>query len=228
MKKIIILLFLTINSYAQIQSGKIEYKLVIGYDEKLSNDAILKPYLEKAQEGAKQISFFLSFNKEASFFKMNDFVKDENTEFAKAFSVATNSYYTLADSEKKIKQVDNHFGQFIVNYNEKTEWKLENETKYIGEHLCYKATSEQIVINSKGTFKHPITAWYCPNIPFCFGPKGYTALPGLILELQERNLIYGAFKIDLKKENDIIAEPKKGKVLTEEEYNKIISKPSTF
>lgn len=228
MKKIIILLFLTINSYAQIQSGKIEYKLVIGYDEKLSNDAILKPYLEKAQEGAKQISFFLSFNKEASFFKMNDFVKDENTEFAKAFSVATNSYYTLADSEKKIKQVDNHFGQFIVNYNEKTEWKLENETKYIGEHLCYKATSEQIIINSKGTFKHPITAWYCPNIPFRFGPKGYTALPGLILELQERNLIYGAFKIDLKKENDIIAEPKKGKVLTEEEYNKIISKPSTF
>ena len=228
MKKIIILLFLTINSYAQIQSGKIEYKLVIGYDEKLSNDAILKPYLEKAQEGAKQISFFLSFNKEASFFEMNDFVKDENTEFAKAFSVATNSYYTLADSEKKIKQVDNHFGQFIVNYNEKTEWKLENETKYIGEHLCYKATSEQIVINSKGTFKHPITAWYCPNIPFSFGPKGYTALPGLILELQERNLIYGAFKIDLKKENDIIAEPKKGKVLTEEEYNKIISKPSTF
>ncbi len=228
MKKIITLLFLTINSYAQIQSGKIEYKLVIGYDEKLSNDAILKPYLEKAQEGAKQISFFLSFNKEASFFEMNDFVKDENTEFAKAFSVATNSYYTLANSEKKIKQVDNHFGQFIVNYNEKTEWKLENETKYIGEHLCYKASSEQIVINSKGTFKHPITAWYCPNIPFSFGPKGYTALPGLILELQERNLIYGAFKIDLKKENDIIAEPKKGKVLTEEEYNKIISKPSTF
>lgn len=228
MKKIIILLFLTINSYAQIQSGKIEYKLVIGYDEKLSNDAILKPYLEKAQEGAKQISFFLSFNKEASFFEMNDFVKDENTEFAKAFSVATNSYYTLANSEKKIKQVDNHFGQFIVNYNEKTEWELENETKYIGEHLCYKASSEQIVINSKGTFKHPITAWYCPNIPFSFGPKGYTALPGLILELQERNLIYGAFKIDLKKENDIIAEPKKGKVLTEEEYNKIISKPSTF
>ena len=201
---------------------------MIGCDEKLSNDAILKPYLEKAQEGAKQISFFLSFNKEASFFKMNDFVKDENTEFAKAFSVATNSYYTLADSEKKIKQIDNHFGQFIVNYNEKTEWELENETKYIGEHLCYKATSEQIVINSKGTFKHPITAWYCPNIPFSFGPKGYTALPGLILELQERNLIYGAFKIDLKKENDIIAEPKKGKVLTEEEYNKIISKPSTF
>ena len=35
MKKIIILLFLTINSYAQIQSGKIEYKLVIGCDEKL-------------------------------------------------------------------------------------------------------------------------------------------------------------------------------------------------
>ena len=83
MKKIIILLFLTINSYAQIQSGKIEYKLVIGYDEKLSNDAILKPYLEKAQEGAKQISFFLSFNKEASFFKMNDFVKDEISSLAR-------------------------------------------------------------------------------------------------------------------------------------------------
>ena len=105
---------------------------------------------------------------------------------------------------------------------------MENETKQIGAYLCYKATSEQVVVNSKGTFKHPIVAWYCPNIPFNFGPKGYSGLPGLILELQIRNITWGVTKIELSKENKIIEKPKKGKLITEEEFKKIIASPPMF
>ena len=106
--------------------------------------------------------------------------------------------------------------------------KLENETKQIGAYLCYKATSEQVVVNPKTTFKHPIVAWYCPSIPFNVGPKGYSGLPGLILELQVRNITWGATKIELSKENKIIEKPKKGKLITEEEFKKIIASPPIF
>ena len=71
-----------------------------------------------------------------------------------------------------------------------------------------------------------VAIWYCPSIPFNFGPKGYTGLPGLILELQVRNITWGATKIELSNENKNIEKPTKGKLITEEEYKKLLSSPS--
>jgi GLPGLI family protein len=51
-------------------------------------------------------------------------------------------------------------------------------------------------------------------------------LPGLILELQVRNIKWGATKISLSKEDITIDEPTKGKVVTEEEYKTIVIKGS--
>ena len=182
MKKYILLFFFTVSMFSQIQSGKIEYSLNIGYDEKISNDEILKGYLEKAQEGAKLVSFSLLFNQYESLFYVNESIENENIIFAKAFSSGNNKYSTTIGSNKKTRFINNHFGKFIITYDdENTLWQLENESKLINNFLCYKATSEEIVINSKGTFKHPIVAWYCPSIPFNFGPKGFVGLPGLIL-----------------------------------------------
>jgi GLPGLI family protein len=95
--------------------------------------------------------------------------------------------------------------------------------KEIEGFLCYKATSTNIVINQKGTFRFPIIAWYCPKIPLSFGPNGYGNLPGLILELQVRNVMYGVKKIDLNlKKPSVLAKPKDYPVITDEQFNKII------
>lgn len=227
-QKLILFLFLSTNIYAQTNSVKVNYDLKIGYDEGISNADALKDYYAMAQKGAEFVHFDLEATKVASYFMLKETIKNNETTFATAFSGASTSYYTEANADHKIKYVNDVFGEFHIYYTEKTEWKLENQTKYIDSYLCYKATSEQIVVNSEGTFKHPVVAWYCPTIPFNFGPKGYQGLPGLILELQVRNITWGATKIELSKEDKAIEKPTKGKLITIEEYNKLMSTPPSF
>ena len=226
MKNIIILFLVFTSSFSQYKSGRIEYNLVIGHDEKLASDEKFKLVLESATEGAKLISFDLVFNNEVSFFKKKESIENENTGYAYAMSGAKDSYYTRKNETEKIKQIDNYTGEFIINYNDQTKWELSDETKIIDNYLCYKASSLRITVNPKRTFTHPITAWYCPAIPFSFGPRGYTGLPGLILELQVRHIKWDATKISLSKEDITIDEPTKGKVVTEEEYKTIVIKGS--
>ena len=226
--KIIVLFIFVGNLSAQTNSLSVNYSLHIGFDEGFSKNDVLKDYYALAQKGAQAVKFKLEANKSVSYFTMEDLIRNEEVDFAISFSEASTSYFTDIEQDKKTRYESGYFGEYMMEYQETTNWRLENETKQIDGYLCYKATSEQVVVNSKGTFKHPIVAWYCPNIPFNFGPKGYTSLPGLILELQVRNITWGATKIELSKENKIIEKPKKGKLITEEEFKKIIASPPIF
>ncbi len=226
-KFIVIFIFIG-NLSAQTNSLRVNYSLQIGFDEDFSKNDILKDYYALAQKGAQAIKFKLEANKIVSYFTMVDLIKNEEIDFAISFSEASTSYFIDVEKGKKIKYESGFFGEYMIEYQETTNWKLENETKQIGDYLCYKATSEQVVVNPKGTFKHPIVAWYCPSIPFNFGPKGYDGLPGLILELQVRNITWGATKIELSNESIIIDKPSKGKLITEEEFKKIVASPPMF
>ncbi|MCK6607605.1 MAG: GLPGLI family protein [Flavobacterium sp.] len=225
LQKLILLLLFTCSLQAQKNSVSVNYSLHIGFDEGFSKNDVLKDYYALAQKGAKAVKFKLEANKSVSYFTMEDLIKNEEVDFAVSFSEASTSYFIDIEQDKKTRYESGYFGEYMMEYQEITNWELENETKQIGSYLCYKATSEQIVVNPKTTFKHPIVAWYCPSIPFNVGPKGYSGLPGLILELQVRNITWGATKIELSKENKIIEKPKKGKLITEEEFKKIIASP---
>jgi len=227
-KLLLLFLLFAINSFAQSNYVKVQYGLKIGFDEGFSNAEGLKDYYAKAQRGAELVNFELVANKTASYFKMIETIKNEETTFATAFSDASTSYYTEADSNNKMSYENDYLGELRINYSEKTEWKLENESKYIDTYLCYKATSQEIVVNGDKTFRHAIIAWYCPAIPFSYGPKGFNGLPGLILELQVRNITWGATKIEVSNEEKSIEKPTKGKLITEEEYKKMLSSPTLF
>ena len=169
--------------------------------------------------------FFLDFNDTAMLFyenkKMNS--GENNTNFSSAFSGVDGKYYKEKKSNIIFNEIDNHIGHIILKKVEDTKWILTKESKKIQDYLCYKATTISTVKNSAGTFKRTIVAWYCPMIPVSFGPKGYGGLPGLILELQDRNIIIGATKIELKTKVAKIEMPKNGKLVTEEEYKKLIA-----
>ena len=135
----------------------------------------------------------------------------------------------------------------------KLKWKMETETKKIGNYTCYKATAQQAV--SKSDFRNfrrkskdenndkkeekstnfmdnlelpkevTITAWYTPEIPINQGPENYWGLPGLILEVNNGKTTILCSKVVMNnKDKKEIKAPNKGKVVTQNEYDEIVTK----
>jgi GLPGLI family protein len=69
-----------------------------------------------------------------------------------------------------------------------------------------------------------VTAWYTPDIPINQGPENYWGLPGLILEVSDGKTVILCSKIVINpKEKKEIKAPKKGKLVTQSEYDKIVA-----
>ena len=220
----IISIFISFISTAQIQNGRIEYGLNIEMPIELKESNSFKTSYKEAIENAKYLNFTLNFNKEISVFSIIDAIgRDDGGYFyAKLFSGYKGAVYQNKDGSLSV--LGGEFGNYILK-KAPNEWELINETKEIEGFLCYKATSTKIVINSKGTFQFPVIAWYCPKIPLSYGPNGYGNLPGLILELQVRNIIFGIKKIDLNLDKSpIIPKIKDYKIINEKELSEIIDK----
>lgn len=137
--------------------------------------------------------------------------------------VSGGDYYIDTENNLILNDFDSPDGtHYIISSKaDKYKWTLTKETKKISGYICYKAITQKITNNMAGTFTKPVTAWYAPSIPLSFGPKDYNGLPGLILELQEGTIGLYATKIDLNpKEKIEINKPTKGKLMTQEEYDK--------
>lgn len=225
MKAQFLFLFLfSLSVFSQIKSGSVEYSLTFASDEQLDNGQ-LGDYLKDAKKNAHLLSFVLDFeNNEMLFYKKEKLNLDNgDITFAEAFSGVQGKYYRTKNDTLIFNDIDEaHIGHYIIEKKNLPNWTLLNETKQIDKYQCFKATSIIIIKNSVGEFKREIIAWYCPSLPVPFGPKGYGNLPGLILELQERNVIFGAKKINLNITISPIVKPDIDKAISEIEFNKIL------
>ncbi len=131
---------------------------------------------------------------------------------------------------------------FLIKDNlEDREWKLEKESKNIGQYTCFKATTtyERTIMsmvnsNENGekdskeeekTETVTLTAWYTPQIPVKNGPDQYGGLPGLILEVGDGDLTILCSKVVLNPSKGVdIKEPTQGKKVSQEEYEGIMEK----
>ena len=218
MKINFIFLLIFINGYGQIQNGKIEYGVSIEMIEGFKGSILERPYTESINN-AKYLSFTLLFNKENAVFSCNESLEVGNQDLfmSKVSAGYMNEVYQYKDYS--LCAIFG-FGNYVLKTDAVKDWTLENETKEIEGFLCYKATSTKKVNNSKGNFVFPVVAWYCPKIPISFGPNGYGNLPGLILELQVRNVVYGVRKIDLNlSKPPVIGKPKHYPIINQEEFD---------
>lgn len=235
MKKIIVLITIIFfnNIHSQNFKGKVLYNFKVKenlIDSKTINkkDKKYGGMLDFINQSLKknQFVFELKFNeKESFFYKQNNMENSNNKsyEIANALIKAGSAYYTNRKSNKRLITKEVYGELYIVKSDfNNLNWKLTNEQKKIGKYKCYKAISEVIVNNNKGKFKKAIVAWYAPSLFANFGPKGYGGLPGLILELNEGNFNYLAYKIIINpKKNIDILPPKKGKFITQQELDKL-------
>lgn len=181
-------------------------------------------------------SFLLSFDRNSSYYKKQDLPVDVNQDVVMVTIDADEDeaerFISLKD-KKVIEQLTFFDKQFIINDSlRKIHWKIENETKKIGQYVCTKATYLQKAGEISGiTFGEKldkdvlITAWYTTEIPVSLGPDGYWGLPGLILEINEdkRNLLCSKIVLNPKERTSIKA-PVKGKKVTREQFQKIEAK----
>jgi GLPGLI family protein len=224
-KVLIIILIVFLFSeilFSQEASNIIIYKAI--KNKPLSNDKKTVSTLGKLDnliDKAEPIEFVLVFNDKVSVFKQMEKinVNDISSNLASILFGGNHIYYRNKETKEFFYQTQAYGDYFIININN-VEWELSKETKLIENHVCFKATSYYSVDNSKGVFKHKVTAWYTPKIPINLGPKGYHGLPGLILELQERNLNYLVTKINLNvKDKFFIEKPIKGTVLSQKQFD---------
>ena len=221
MKKVLIFIFilLTVNSFAQ-RSCQITYSLAIEANEK---NPLQAKYSLLAQQGAEKVSFILDCNQSQSRFYLDEDItnNDNDTSIAIGWADYANEIFTnlytkeiMYNNPKGVLFKEN---EFLIKEPIYLDWELSEETKEIQGFICFKAIANIV----KENISKSIIAWYCPEIPFAFGPLGYGTLPGVILELQVNDVLFGATKIDLNKTIKPIELPNKGKELTEIEYHNL-------
>lgn len=145
------------------------------------------------------------------------------------FKTMANYYYDLKKYEY-LEEKDFGGDIFLIKKNINiTDWNLVNETKKIGNYICYKATRNLNYTNWKK--KQSIrkqTVWYTLDIPLPLGPKEFVGFPGLVIKVEDHNLIYEIKKINLNPQKKIaLKKPNKGKEMSQDEFNKILEGFST-
>ncbi|QYJ67140.1 GLPGLI family protein [Flavobacterium litorale] len=268
----LLLVFLSnITLYAQDFQGMAVYesKTSIGDDMmKMRGGKEMTPEIKKMiEERVKKMlekTFILNFNATESVYQEEeklDGPNQGNGMMKMMMSAVTGGqgkhYKNIKDKTLLIEK--EIFGkEFLVSDTlPKIVWKMEGESRKIGNYTCYKATALVPVDKSNMMNYRPkegveeklkdktdeelgktnfmdmveapkdktITAWYAPEIPVSQGPENYWGLPGLILEVSDgkTTMLCSKVVLNVKDKKDIKA-PKKGKKVTQAEFEEIMLK----
>lgn len=237
---------------AQEFSGKAIYKTHRKSSIKLDSTSLARnPGLQKQLEARMrkmfQKTYILEFTKTKSLYKQDVELDAPQPQAVKGGLVVMgigggSGKDVLYKNLKKQKVVDKSdlMGKIFLIKDDlvKYEWKLTNEQKNIGKYTCYKAVYEREVEEIKmdmvdGELKEKKTmvarktvAWYTPEIAVSNGPGNYGGLPGLILEINDGNQTIVCTQIEMSNESISIEEPKGGKVVSRDKFEKISRKKS--
>ncbi|WMI68832.1 GLPGLI family protein [Mangrovimonas sp. YM274] len=224
----LVLLFFNLCCYSQ--SIQVEYNIkakLPNISSSARKDESMNQAFKSIEEAFKYLNSMkmnLKANSKLSHFYGNNQLDSDYSpevhQMAKIILGSENQYFCNLDKGVVIKWFNAYGQKFIIQDSIKTiKWKLSKETKIIGKYTCYKATSFYFTKNSSGDFKKEVTAWYAPEIPFPFGPKGFCNLPGLILELTDDRITYYSNSIKMETSSVQIPELPKGKLTTQDELD---------
>lgn len=186
-------------------------------------------------------TFVLTFNKSESIF-----YEEEKVD---AISGATDSWGSNFARGKQYKNVEENrlvqtqefYGKrFLVEDKlQQIEWKMDSESKQIGDYLCFKATA--VVPTKELTWYDfswsdlspqsedseikltSVEAWYTLQIPLKQGPAEYWGLPGLILEVSAGNTTMLCSQVIINSSDVVeIKTPSKGKQINKLDYSETI------
>lgn len=245
MKNIILLILIFAFAKANSQSiqGVATYQTQRHVDIKMDSTSGMNNEMQKSiQEQLRkqfQKEYILSFTEAEAIWKEEVALDKPQAPSSSGISIVLSGNSDILYQnikEQTYKQQSDLMGkQFLVEDTLKNpEWKLEKETKNIGQYTCFKATLTEEVeersfqsVNGDGeeeVKKAPkvTTAWYTLDIPVQHGPGEFWGLPGLILEVNDGKMAMMCTQVVINpKEGVTIEIPAKGKKVNEAAYEKI-------
>jgi GLPGLI family protein len=255
----VLLLLVSSITFAQDFQGKAIYQTKTTLNMDFASSGIPADRIKMIQERMKsqlEKTYELSFDKVASIYK-EEAKLDQSAggrggmRFMMMGGGATGNYYKNTQTKMAAKENEFSGKNFLIKDALKTyEWKMEQETKMIGQNLCFKATTViEVPVRPEFRFGRRntqeenedeekkeaaeeapkmeqviVTAWYALDIPVSHGPGDFWGLPGLILEVAygDTNILCTKIVINPKDKVEI-KEPTKGKEVTQKEYDEIIA-----
>lgn len=227
------------QDFQGIATYKSHRKVDLKMDDNDENSEIKKQIQEQLRKQFQQ-EYTLTFDKNQSLYKKNESLatpSPASNGIQITISEGSDLLYKNIKESRYANATEIYGKQFLIKDTLSTiQWKLGNETKNIGEYTCFNATFEeeyetQTLTDDNEietvTKKRTTTAWYTPQIPVSNGPQSFQGLPGLILEINDGELTLICNKLILNpKETLEIKEPKKGKEVTQKEFDDIMDKKS--
>jgi len=216
--KTILILIISVNTFAQYNTGKISYKVKLIENNIKKNDSFLSGLTNSFNE----LTYTLYFKNEISLFFLNEVMEIDNSNKIKRASIFAGNdlYYINLKEHIFLKQTHFAGNVYLVSLpSNQLNWNITKEEKNIQNFKTYKAEAIKIIDNKY----HPeikVTAWFTPEIPTGIGPKNYFGLPGLILELQVDDILFYATELNFEK-SVLIKKPKRGIKITEDELEKL-------
>lgn len=215
--------------YAQDLSGRITYNVSLNLTVELAserNEKIGRKISQRSIDrinNAKDILAFLEFDKQHAIHKLDSKLKNDgirSMNITRTVAGNKKKYYTNNSLVQKNSEIEcSVFEKCFLIKQPKPVWEISQETKIIGGYLCYRAVYQNPLSNGK----KPI-AWFAPKIPARYGPKIYTGLPGLILELEDSSVTFTAIKIEINPKEKIIITKPEGETISKANYEKLLRK----
>jgi GLPGLI family protein len=216
-------------------NGKITYKVeFVGNQKRIDSLSKIKPNstVVKILKSQKTKFFELIFSGNLSLSQINNTMRSDafkGVDMVEVYIGKDAKFYTNK-KEKNVLTEKESMGTSFLLQQPFLKWKLINSTKNIGKYTTYKATTEKEIVTRNGTIiRREVVAWYCPELPIGFGPKEFSGLPGLILELKDGALNFIVEKIELNLKGKIkVSVPKKSKIILLDEYNNLLKKKAIY
>jgi GLPGLI family protein len=217
-----LLFVISLNVFSQKISGKVTYVVSMESYTKEKIDSISKnlktknvkmdKWMRDIFENTPDVKAFLEFNNNESLYFVEDKMQNDDKatyNVNRTFAGGDNRYYKNTKTKEYFNE-SSTFGEVLLIEIEPKKWKITQESKKIGNYVCYKA----IDIASKNRKMKPIV-WFAPEIPVSFGPLKYNGLPGLVILVEMSQRTISASEIILNPKDKIsINKPTKGEKIT--------------
>ena len=197
-------------------SGVAVYKVYpnIKRVEALSPKNNIYAEIKDALKHLDQLQYKLYFNAEIAYYDIEEQLANErNPAVQNAAKLARNTpFYTLQPSGESFNKIEFMGDDYLIAQKcSEYAWEIQQETKII------EGPNEEAL---------EIIAYFCPQLPFNYGPKGYCGLPGMILYLEDHLVIYEMTKLQFKPIDAIVFE-RNGIVKKREGFSKYVDSLAT-